>query len=118
MCRRSWNLIRRTPAAAISSSKSRLRLRGSITVPTVEVNTRPVAGHCGPSTRASAAWRARWARSTLTDRVGSGTVRRDRPVFGAAVEGSRGLSSALAPRVIRFTTYSHLYYQAPGRMRV
>ena len=38
--------------------------------------------HCGPSTRASAAWRARWARSTLTDRVGSGTVRRDRPVLG------------------------------------
>ena len=28
VCRRSWNRMRRTPAAAISWSKSRLRLRG------------------------------------------------------------------------------------------
>ena len=36
MCRRSWKRMRRTPALVMSSSKKRFKLRGSITVPTVE----------------------------------------------------------------------------------
>jgi hypothetical protein len=47
VCRRSWKRMRRTPALVISSSKKRFKLRGSITVPTVEVKTRPESIHAG-----------------------------------------------------------------------
>lgn len=71
-----------TPARRVSSSNSRVRLRRSITVLTVEVKTSPESVHLGLAANASLAWIARWRRSAFNDASGKGMVRREREDFG------------------------------------